>query len=59
MLDAGKEELPKVVNEKTYKAILANRQGKIKVKPGYDGLYGIPLIEETTVSKEVKTLDEF
>ena len=59
LLDAGKEELPKVVNEKTYKAILANRQGKIKVKPGYDGLYGIPLIEETTVSKEVKTLDEF
>jgi len=59
LLDAGKEELPKVVNEKTYKAILANREGKIKVKPGYDGVYGVPLIEETTVSKKVKTLDEF
>lgn len=41
-------------NEDMARLILKNRQGKIKVRPGYDGEYGKPQIGEKT-----KGLDEF
>src|SRR3989344_187864 len=37
-------DLGKVVDEKCAEAIIQNRAGQIKVKPGYDGEYGIPLL---------------
>ncbi len=37
------EELKKDVDEKIAKAIIKARQGSVKVKPGYDGEYGIPV----------------
>jgi len=42
LLNVSKEELIKELkeNEKLVKLILENREGKIKVKPGYDGKYG-------------------
>ncbi|MDO8623230.1 MAG: endonuclease Q family protein [archaeon] len=47
LLNITKEELiSKNVDDKLIELILKNRDGKIKVKPGYDGEYGIPLIEE-------------
>jgi PHP family Zn ribbon phosphoesterase len=36
-------------------AIIANRDGKIKINPGYDGVYGKPMLQQ---SKE-KGLGEF
>lgn len=40
LLDVSSDDLLKVVDEKLVKLILKNREGKIEVKPGYDGLYG-------------------
>ena len=40
LLNASASELGKVVDPKLVELILLNRQGKIEVKPGYDGVYG-------------------
>jgi len=42
LLDASKEELMRAnVDDKLIDLILKNREQKIKVKPGYDGVYGV------------------
>jgi len=47
LLDVSKEELIlKNVDDKLIELILKNREGKIKVKPGYDGVYGVAQMEE-------------
>jgi len=48
LLNVKKEELSAVLqqDEKLVELILQNREGKIKVKPGYDGEYGTPLLSE-------------
>ena len=52
LLEVSREEmLNKNIDEKLVDLILRNRQGKIRVKPGYDGTYGEVLLEE-----EQKTL---
>lgn len=43
LLETKKEELLKAVDEKIADAIIKNREGKITVRPGFDGEYGIPL----------------
>lgn len=43
---SGEELLGKSVNEKLIELILRNREGKIKVKPGYDGEYGKAVMGE-------------
>ncbi len=39
-------ELEKVTTPKVAQAILKNRQGNIQIRPGYDGVYGVPLFDE-------------
>ena len=47
LLHVSKEDFVKEnVDEKLTELILKNRVGKIKVKPGYDGVYGKAMIEE-------------
>jgi len=46
LLDVEKEKISKVVDDKLAELIITNRKGKIKVKPGYDGLYGEAVLEE-------------
>ncbi len=46
LLEVDLNELSKFTNEKIASAILLNREGKIKIRGGYDGLYGVPIIEE-------------
>jgi uncharacterized protein (TIGR00375 family) len=46
LLDASKEDLLKVIDENLASLIIRNRQGKIKVKPGYDGVYGEPVLDD-------------
>ena len=47
LLNVSKEDLAKVSkNEVLIDLIIFNRQGRIKVKPGYDGVYGQALLPE-------------
>jgi len=44
LLEASKEALNTVVTEQIAEAIIRVREGRIKVVPGYDGIYGQPMI---------------
>ncbi len=46
VLNASLEKLKEATNEKIAQALIDNREGKIKVKAGYDGKYGVPLLGE-------------
>lgn len=46
LLKVPKETLSRNFDEKLVDLILKNREGKIKVKPGFDGEYGVALLEE-------------
>ncbi len=46
LLNVPKEDLEKETNEKLAEFIILNRQEKIKVIPGYDGVYGYPVFEQ-------------
>ena len=52
LLEAKKEDLAKAADENIANAIIAVREGKIKIKPGYDGVYGQPIFEN--VAGEIK-----
>ena len=51
VLEAPEEKIKELVSEKLSKLIIANRQGKIKVKPGYDGVYGETLVDGEEIPK--------
>lgn len=55
LLDVKEEDLKKVVDEKIANVIIKNRNMKIKVKPGYDGVYGEPIFDETIDTEEETT----
>ena len=46
IIEAKKEELVKFTDEKIADAIIAVREGKVKIKPGYDGVYGQLIFDE-------------
>jgi uncharacterized protein (TIGR00375 family) len=63
LIDAPKEALTETVNERIASAIIKVREDKIKVIPGYDGVYGRPIIFEEeapakkTPSEQVQQLN--
>ncbi|MFH1364872.1 MAG: endonuclease Q family protein [Candidatus Aenigmatarchaeota archaeon] len=54
MLDASRGDMQKVVDPKLAGAIVDLRDGKIEIKPGYDGVYGKPLFENVPEKEVVK-----
>jgi uncharacterized protein (TIGR00375 family) len=54
LIDVPESELKKHVDEKIAEYILKNRNGQVKLKPGYDGEYGIPIFDD----KEVRIFEE-
>ncbi|MBI4154622.1 DNA helicase UvrD [Candidatus Woesearchaeota archaeon] len=47
LLNISEEDLLSKVDQRIANAILLNRKGKIKVKGGYDGVYGVPIIDDS------------
>lgn len=61
LLKAPEKALKEITHPKLAEAIMKNREGKIEVKPGYDGVYGVPMLEkiESTQPKSQKTLGDY
>jgi len=52
LMDASKDALSKVVDEKVAEAIVRVREGRVKVTPGYDGVYGKLIVFEESFDGE-------
>lgn len=59
LLNASEDELKKIVHEKLAKIIVLNREGKLKIKSGFDGVYGEIILDEKDKVKMQKSLNEF
>ena len=59
LLNISEDKLKEVVHEKLVKVIMMNREGKLKIKPGYDGVYGVIELSEKDKIKIQKSLSEF
>ncbi len=52
VLEAEENKLKKITSEKIADNIIKNRNQKISFKPGYDGVYGVPIFDEKEEFKE-------
>jgi uncharacterized protein (TIGR00375 family) len=60
LLNVPEEKLKLVTHEKIVKIIMKNRNGKLKIQPGYDGVYGKLVLDNTSyVRQPQKRLDSF
>jgi uncharacterized protein (TIGR00375 family) len=59
LLSTTSEDLKRVTDEKIADVILKNRNHEIVISPGYDGVYGKPMLESVAVKKKQKNLSDF
>ena len=53
LLQSEENKLKKITSEKIAENIIRNRNQKIPFKPGYDGVYGIPIFDEKSLEKNM------
>jgi PHP family Zn ribbon phosphoesterase len=59
LIDRSKNELCSVVDEQVAEAIIRVREGKTRVLPGYDGVYGqLVLTEQTRVKNMARRVQQ-
>ena len=64
LMSTEKDDLTKIVDEKLAELIIKNRAGEINFIAGYDGVYGKPILDETSepvkeIKRAQKTLGQF
>jgi uncharacterized protein (TIGR00375 family) len=60
LLEASSEDLKKVTDDKIADAIIKIRDNDFEVKPGYDGVYGELILEQSEIiKKKQKNLSDF
>ena len=58
LLNVPREDLIKISNETIADAIIQVREGKVHIKPGYDGVYGIPIFENSQNKSKTNSVEE-
>lgn len=59
LLNVNNGDLKKVVHEKLANVIITNREGKLNIKPGYDGVYGEIILDNKEKIVSQKSLGDF
>lgn len=59
LLNVDFDDLKKITREKIAKLIIKNREGKLRVDPGYDGVYGKLILKNNLEMKSQKTLNSY
>ncbi len=59
MLNVSEKDLLEIIDQKLVNIILSNREGRLKIKPGYDGVYGQIMLDEKETIARQKSLKEF
>ena len=59
LLNVSRESLIKIVGEKLANVILRNRDGNLRIKPGFDGVYGQVILNEDEIVTEQKSLTSY
>ncbi|MCF7862208.1 endonuclease Q family protein [Candidatus Woesearchaeota archaeon] len=56
LLNMASEDIARITDDDFTKIIMNNRLGKIKVKPGYDGVYGEPVLSDNDTDNDSDTV---